>query len=128
VKTLRATVAIIGAGASGGAVAWRLASAGIDVLCLEQGDRLDQARSPALGHDWERALQTRFHPDPNIRRGAADYPVTAVDTPIQPALFNGVGGGLLRHRISASAASTASPTTGRSPMTISSPGTISTTP
>jgi choline dehydrogenase-like flavoprotein len=96
VKTLRATVAIIGAGASGGAVAWRLASAGIDVLCIEQGDRLDQARSPALGHDWERALQTRFHPDPNIRRGAADYPVTAVDTPIQPALFNGVGGGLLR--------------------------------
>jgi choline dehydrogenase-like flavoprotein len=71
----RATVAIVGAGASGSAVAWRLARAGIDVLCIEQGDWLDQAKSPSLGHDWERALQTRFHPNPNIRRGAADYPV-----------------------------------------------------
>ena len=95
-KTLRAKVAIVGAGASGGAVAWRLASAGIDVLCLEQGDWLDQRRSPALGQDWERALQTRFHPDPAIRGAAADYPVVAEDTPIRPALFNGVGGGLLR--------------------------------
>ena len=30
-------VLIIGAGASGAAVAWSLASAGIEVLCLEQG-------------------------------------------------------------------------------------------
>ena len=93
---LRATVAIIGAGASGAAVAWRLASAGIDVLCLEQGGWLDQSRSPSRGHGWERALQTRFHPDPNIRRAKEDYPVAAEDTPIQPAAFNGVGGGMLR--------------------------------
>ena len=93
---LRATVAIVGAGASGAAVAWRLARAGIDVLCLEQGGWLDQARSPSRGHGWERALQTRFHPDPNIRRAKEDYPVAAEDTPIQPAAFNGVGGGTLR--------------------------------
>ena len=92
----RATVAIIGAGASGAAVAWRLASAGVDVVCLERGGWLDQGRSPSLGHDWERALQTRFHPNPNIRRAPDDDPVIADDTDIQPALFNGVGGSLLR--------------------------------
>jgi choline dehydrogenase-like flavoprotein len=96
VTALRATVTIIGAGAAGAAMAWRLATAGIDVLCLEQGGWLDQTQSPARGREWERALQTRFHPDPNRRVAAADYPVVADDTPIQPALFNGVGGGLLR--------------------------------
>ncbi|MBL8701208.1 MAG: GMC family oxidoreductase [Alphaproteobacteria bacterium] len=91
-----ATVAIVGAGASGAAVAWRLATAGVDVVCLERGDWLDQSKSPSLGHDWERALQTRFNANPNIRRGPADDPVVDDDTEIQPALFNGVGGGLLR--------------------------------
>jgi choline dehydrogenase-like flavoprotein len=92
----RATVAIIGAGASGAAAAWRLAKAGIDVACLEQGDWLDQAHSPSRDADWERALQGPFHPDPNRRRAAADSPIIADDTPIQPATFNGVGGGTLR--------------------------------
>jgi choline dehydrogenase-like flavoprotein len=91
-----AEVVVIGAGASGAAATWLLASRGIDVLCLERGDWLDQSASPSLGLDWERALQTRFHPDPNIRRGASDYAVIAADTPIRPALFTGVGGSLLR--------------------------------
>ena len=36
-------VLVIGAGASGAAVAWRLAGAGIGVVCLEQGDWVDAA-------------------------------------------------------------------------------------
>ena len=32
-----ADVVVIGAGASGGAFSWRLANAGFDVVCLEQG-------------------------------------------------------------------------------------------
>ncbi len=94
--TERTTVAIVGAGASGAAVAWRLAMAGVDVVCLERGGWLDQAKSPSLGHDWERALQTRFNANPNIRRATADDAVIDDDSEIQPALFNGVGGGLLR--------------------------------
>ncbi|MBM3522018.1 MAG: GMC family oxidoreductase [Alphaproteobacteria bacterium] len=91
-----AAVAIIGAGASGAAVAWRLATAGVDVVCLERGDWLDQSRSPSLGHDWERALQTRFNANPNIRRLDADDAVIADDSDIQPATYSGVGGSLLR--------------------------------
>ena len=34
----RIDVLVIGAGASGAAVAWRLAGAGIGVMCLEQDD------------------------------------------------------------------------------------------
>ena len=87
---------VIGCGAAGAAAAWRLASRGLSVLVLEQGGHVDRATSPALGHDWEAALQSRFHPDPGVRQGAHDYPVVADDTPIRPALFNAVGGGTVR--------------------------------
>ena len=39
-------VLVIGAGASGAAVAWRLAGAGMDVLCLEQGGWIDPRSYP----------------------------------------------------------------------------------
>ncbi|MBL8835615.1 MAG: GMC family oxidoreductase [Alphaproteobacteria bacterium] len=89
-------VLIVGAGASGAAAAWRLAASGVSVTCLEQGGWLDQRSAPSLGADWERALQTAHNANPNIRRAAADYPVVDDDTPIKPAVFNGVGGGTLR--------------------------------
>lgn len=89
-------VAIVGAGASGLAVAWRLATRGLRVVVLEQGAVVDQRAAPSLDLDWERALQTRFNPDPNIRRLPADYPVNASDTPIRPATYTGVGGATLR--------------------------------
>ncbi len=92
----RADVVIIGAGASGAAVAWRLAAAGVDVLTLERGGWHDPAAAASTRADWEWALQTERHPDPDIRRDPADYPFTATDTPIRPALFCGVGGSTLR--------------------------------
>lgn len=92
----RADVVIVGAGAAGAAAAWRLTTQGVSVVCLEQGDWLDQGQAPSLTPDWERALQTQFHPNPNVRRASADYPVGEDDTPIRPALFNGVGGSTLR--------------------------------
>lgn len=85
-------VLIVGAGAAGAAAAWRLASAGVAVTCLEQGDWVDHSRAPQTKHDWERVRQRAWHPNPNWRRGAADYPIDDSQSPIRPLLFNGVGG------------------------------------
>ncbi len=87
---------IVGAGASGAAAALVLAEAGLRTVCLEQGGWLDQRQAPSLGSQWERALQTRFHPNPNIRRLPSDYPVVEEGSAIRPALYTGVGGSTLR--------------------------------
>ncbi|MEQ8707696.1 MAG: GMC family oxidoreductase [Rhodospirillales bacterium] len=91
-----ADVVIVGAGASGAAAAWALSGHGLKIVCLEQGDWVDQSSSPSLDSSWEIALQTVFHPNPNIRAGTRDYPVTDDATPIKPALFNAVGGSTIR--------------------------------
>ncbi|NBS83076.1 MAG: FAD-dependent oxidoreductase, partial [Betaproteobacteria bacterium] len=46
-------VLIIGAGASGAAVAWSLAETRMRILCLEQGDWVRQSEFPSHGRDWE---------------------------------------------------------------------------
>jgi choline dehydrogenase-like flavoprotein len=45
----RVDVLIVGAGASGAAVAWRLAEAGIDVLCLCRGGVVPRTDVPSTG-------------------------------------------------------------------------------
>lgn len=87
-----ADVVIVGAGASGAAVAWSLAKAGIQVVCLEQGGWI-QADDYAHGKDdWELHRQTDFSPEPNERRRPEDYPLNVEETPILPLMFNAVGG------------------------------------
>jgi len=51
-------VLVIGAGASGGAFAWSLAEAGINVMCLEQGGCMDPSAYPSTHDDWEVHKQT----------------------------------------------------------------------
>lgn len=85
-------VLIVGAGASGAAVAWRLASAGLRVTCLEQGDWVTYENAPSLRPDWEIARQTTHHPNPNVRRNRVDYPVDDTDAAIKPFVYNAVGG------------------------------------
>ncbi|MCC5973692.1 MAG: GMC family oxidoreductase [Rubellimicrobium sp.] len=85
-------VVIVGAGASGAAAAWKLASAGLRVTCLEQGGWVDPADTPSLRPDWEIARQTTHHPNPNVRQGPADYPVDDSEAAIKPFLYNAVGG------------------------------------
>ncbi len=87
-----ADVLVIGAGASGAAAAWRLAGAGLRVVCLEQGGWVDPRTVPTLDDDWERQRVGPWHPNPNVRRGPADYPVDDSRSPIRPLMFNGVGG------------------------------------
>ena len=83
---------VIGAGASGAAVAWRLAQAGIGVLCLEQGDWVDPRSYPHWQPDWELHRHTDWAPDPNQRKLPQDYPVNDAASPIAPLMYNAVGG------------------------------------
>jgi choline dehydrogenase-like flavoprotein len=89
-------ILIIGAGASGAACAWRLASAGFQVTCLEQGYWRDQTDTPTTGDDWEIFRNSADHWSPNIRRRPEDYPVEDSDTPIKPVMYNGVGGSTMK--------------------------------
>lgn len=91
----RVDVLIIGAGASGAAMAWSLAETKMRILCLEQGDWLKPSDFPSNGRDWEARLSEDFAISPNRRELAADYPVNDDDSPIKIANFNGVGGGTI---------------------------------
>ncbi len=89
-------VLVIGAGAAGGALTWRLAQGGLRVVCLEQGGWIDWAHdAPTSGYDWEVIRETSRHPNPNVRCHAWDYPVADADTEIKPMMWNGVGGSLV---------------------------------
>ena len=51
-KPAKTTVLVVGAGAGGAAISWRLASLGFSVTCLEQGGYEDYAKSPAADPKW----------------------------------------------------------------------------
>jgi choline dehydrogenase-like flavoprotein len=85
-------VVIVGAGASGAAVAWSLAEAGCRVVCLEQGDWVSPDRLPHHAADWESRRLTDFHTDPNVRRLPEDYPINDAESTFTPLMFNAVGG------------------------------------
>ena len=86
-------VLIIGAGASGAAVAWSLAETKMHILCLEQGDWMKPSEYPSAGRDWEARQLDDFHYSPNRRGRETDYPINDDNSPIKVANFNGVGGG-----------------------------------
>jgi choline dehydrogenase-like flavoprotein len=86
-------VLIIGAGASGAAVAWSLAETRMRILCFEQGDWMKPSEYPSTGRDWEARQLDDFHIDPNRRARDTDYPINEQDSPIRVVNFNGVGGG-----------------------------------
>ena len=88
-------VLIIGAGASGAAVAWSLAETRMRILCLEQGDWVKSTDYPSNGRDWEARQMEDFSVNPNRRARAWDYPINEDESPIKVANFNGVGGGTI---------------------------------
>ena len=86
-------VLIIGAGASGAAVAWSLSDTRMRILCLEQGDWMKPSDFPSNGRDWEARQFDDYSISPNRRGRATDYPINDDNSPIKVANFNGVGGG-----------------------------------
>ncbi len=91
-----ADVVVLGSGAAGAALSWRLASRGARVVCLEQGDWTRPQGFASARADCEVSL--RRGPDtftPNERGRPEDYPLTTAGEiePFQIAMANGVGGG-----------------------------------
>lgn len=86
-------VLIIGAGASGAAMAWSLAETKMQIVCLEQGVRMNPLLYPSAGKDWEARTAADFAVSPNVRKLPVDYPINEDNSPIKVANFNGVGGG-----------------------------------
>lgn len=85
-------VLIIGAGASGAAIAWSLLETRMHILCLEQGPRLADKDYPSRNDDYELSRYGKFSCDPNVRQLKQDYPINADDSCITPVNFNAVGG------------------------------------
>lgn len=88
---MTADIVVVGAGLAGALATARFAEAGLDVHCLEQGGWPDYStpvhpldHDPATAQVWARA--------PHQRQLAGDYPIDAADSPIEPLLWNGVGG------------------------------------
>lgn len=88
-----ADVLIIGAGASAGIAAARLAQSGVSVICLEAGDWPDRDGFRGTEPDWELTGLKQWSPDPNVRQGPGDYPIDVSGSDISILNFNGVGGG-----------------------------------
>ncbi len=85
-------VLIIGAGASGAAVAWSLTETRMRILCLEQGDWTTSSKYPTTTKNWEAQQFGAFSIDPNVRGLDTDYPINGDASPIDVVNFNGVGG------------------------------------
>lgn len=90
-----ADVLIVGAGASGGIAAGRLAEAGFDVLCLEQGHWPDRTQYPAPRLTYELESRSRWSGSPNRRRRPEDYPVDDTQSDVSPLMYAGVGGSMI---------------------------------
>lgn len=87
-----ADVVVIGAGASGAVATKTLAEAGMSVVCLEQGDWVSPSDFFGGTPDWEVTSQKTWHPNPNVRGRADDYPIDTDDSDVNPLMLAAVGG------------------------------------
>ncbi|MCZ6869708.1 MAG: GMC family oxidoreductase [Gammaproteobacteria bacterium] len=88
-------VLIVGAGASGAAVAWSLAETRMRIVCFEQGDWTNPSDYPSAKKDWESQQFGPYNINPNVRGLETDYPINNDESPINVVNFNGVGGGTI---------------------------------
>ena len=87
-----ADVLIVGAGPSGAVAAFELSRKGFKVVCLEQGEWNLPDDFTGDKPPWELARLKQWHASPNTRGNEADYPINAENSPLEPLMFNGVGG------------------------------------
>jgi len=85
-------ILVVGAGASGAAVAAWLSEAGFSIVCLEQGYWQDPSKYASASPDYEFEMITNWSIDPNVRQRDEDYPINVSESPVTPVMFNGVGG------------------------------------
>lgn len=85
-------VLIVGAGPSGAVMAHTLATAGVKVACLEQGDWTSPTDYPANYDMWEVVARGHWQTEPNRRRNPADYPLELSETDLPPSMYSAVGG------------------------------------
>lgn len=88
---------VIGSGASGAAFSWKLSKNGAKVLCLEQGEFIDPNSYPKNKNHLEIAALTEWNWNSNFRDNKFDYPINNQNTPIQPLMFNAVGGSTIHY-------------------------------
>ncbi|MCB1498561.1 MAG: GMC family oxidoreductase [Bauldia sp.] len=87
-----AEVLIVGAGPSGLVAAKHLTQSGFDVVCLEQGERVDHGSYWGDKPEFELMIQKRWHPNPNVRDLESDYPVNTSESDVPILMYNAVGG------------------------------------
>lgn len=86
-------VLIIGAGAAGGVAALHLASSGVSVTCLEQGEWSHASDYRGAERDWELTSRKQWSANPNVRSRRGDYAVDVSESDMGVGMYNGVGGG-----------------------------------
>lgn len=89
----RSQVVIVGAGPSAAVAALRLAQAGIDVTCFEQGDWPDRSTFGGDTAAGELIGLKQWSGSPGVRGGPADYPIDDTASDMKALNYNGVGGG-----------------------------------
>lgn len=85
-------VVIVGAGPAGATCAYELASRGLSVICVEQGDWTRDTALPGSTPEYELLTRTRWNWDGNVRNGWADYPVNSDGAELTALMYPGVGG------------------------------------
>ena len=84
---------IVGAGPAAAVAALRLAQAGVEVTCFEQGDWPDRSSFGGDTPAGELIGRKQWSSSPGVREGAADYPLDDSASDLKALNFNGVGGG-----------------------------------
>jgi choline dehydrogenase-like flavoprotein len=92
-----ADVLIIGSGATGAIAARVLGTAGLDVVCLEQGGWVTAQDHPQLHADWQWQRRARWNADVNLRSNADDFAVRTDSSHV--LMWNAVGGSTNVHAI-----------------------------